>query len=258
MKKILFTLSIVLIACICKSQDQSSVEAIIESFVSDYKNDRYASEARVVGIEVPEHGEWTVRATGEKKESGYEVELKRGIPKEATYVYKIEYPTLMAIYEGTINALTAQGKAFATDYTPMSVYEMDDFYPSLEEDGALNAFSFHFWTKGFPEIVAFRPDATREAHGSSMVIFYYEKGLRTGWYNIMPGERVRDDAREQAAPFPMMGIAIKGTANGIVDGEPVTISAGNTVFIPAGVAHKWWNDTDEPVEVILVMWGDGA
>ena len=82
--------------------------------------------------------------------------------------------------------------------------------------------------------------------------------MRTAWYNILPGERVRDNAQEQAMPFPMMGVTIKGTIEGEVDGKRITVSEGNTVFIPPNVQHKWWNDSDEPVEVILIMFGKGA
>lgn len=241
-----------------KHQDELSAEEMIASFVVDFKNDRYASEARIIGVEVPNHGSWTITITGKKVNDQWEASIRKGLPKTATYVYRIEFPTLQAIYNRKINALTAQGKAFSSDYTPMSVREMDGFKPTLDDDSELNAFSFHFWTKGFPEVIPFRADATRKAHGSNFVVFYYEKGLRTAWYNILPGERVRDDAREQAMPFPMMGVTIKGTIEGEVDGKRVTVSEGNTVFIPANVQHKWWNDSKEPVEVILIMFGKGA
>ncbi|MEM8527278.1 MAG: cupin domain-containing protein [Bacteroidota bacterium] len=233
-------------------------EQIIQTFVTDYKQDRFAAEKRIVGVEVPEHGKWTIISTGKKLEDGYEVLLKEGLSEVSTYVYNIEFGTLEAIHKGEINALTAQGKAFAGDYTPMSVREVDGFKPTEVDDSKLNAFSFHFWTRGFPEVIPFREGTTRRAHGSNFTVFYYEKGLRTAWYRILPGERVRDDAREQAAPFPMLGVTIKGTVEGEVDGERVTVSEGNTVFIPANVAHKWWNEKDEAVEVVLIMFGEGA
>jgi len=247
---------------VLKPSDASKEEAqtIIKSFVKDYKTDRHAKKKRVIGIKVPEvNGEWTITVTG--KEIGkneWEVKLEDGLPNIPTYIYRAEIKALKAIYTGEMNALTAQAKAFSTDYAPLDVQEINDYKPTEDDDSALNAFSFHFWTKGFPEVIPFRPDATRRAHGSGVTIFYYEKGLRTGWYNILPGERVREDAREQAMPFPMMGVMIKGTAKGIVDGEPITVSAGNTVFIPANVHHKWWNETDESVELILIMFGKGA
>ncbi|MEM8998658.1 MAG: cupin domain-containing protein [Bacteroidota bacterium] len=243
-----------------KANLKKEMESIIASYVEDYKTDRHAKEKRIVGIRVPEvGGEWTVVVTG--KEIGnkrWEVRLTEGLPKTPTYVYQAEVSALKAIYNGEMNALTAQAKAFSTDYAPLDVEEINGYQPTEEEDSALNTFSFHFWTKGFPEVIPFRPTATRRAHGAGVTIFYYEKGLRTGWYNIQPGERVREDAREQAMPFPMMGVMIKGTAKGIVDGEPITVSEGNTVFIPANVHHKWWNESDENVELILIMFGEGA
>ncbi len=239
---------------------KKEVESIIMSYVKDYQSDRHAREKRVIGIKVPEiDGKWTLEVTG--KEIGvkkWEVILKEGLPSIPTYMYRAEVKVLKAIYNGELNALTAQAKAFSTDYAPLEVNEINNYQPTEEDDSALNAFSFHFWTKGFPEVIPFRPSATRKAHGAGATIFYYEKGLRTGWLTMMPGDRVREDAREQAMPFPMMGVLIKGTAKGIVDGAPITVSEGNTVFIPANVHHKWWNESDEPVELILIMFGKGA
>ncbi len=239
---------------------KKEVEQILTSYVEDYKTDRHAAEKRVIGIAVPEvDGEWTITVTGQEiGDKKWEVTLSEGLPNLPTYVYRAEVSALRAIYKGEMNALTAQAKAFSTDYAPLDTEEINGFRPSEEEDGALNAFSFHFWTKGFPEVIPFRPTATRRAHGAGVTVFYYEKGLRTGWFNMLPGERVREDAREQAMPFPMMGVMIKGTAKGIVDGAPITISEGNTVFIPANVHHKWWNETEENVELILIMFGEGA
>ncbi|MEM8509234.1 MAG: cupin domain-containing protein [Bacteroidota bacterium] len=243
-----------------KISRKKEVEEIITSYVEDYKTDRHATEKRIVGIRVPEvGGEWTITVTGrEIGEKKWEVLVTEGLPKIPTYVYRAEVGVLRAIYTGEMNALTAQAKAFSTDYAPLDVEEVNDYKPTEDDDSALNAFSFHFWTKGFPEVIPFRPNATRRAHGAGVTIFYYEKGLRTGWYNILPGEGVREDAREQAMPFPMMGVLIKGTAKGIVDGEPITVSEGNTVFIPANVHHKWWNESEENVELILIMFGKGA
>ncbi len=243
-----------------KTTSKKEAESIIKAYVNDYKNDRHASEKRIVGIEVPEaNGKWTIESTGKKKsEKQWEVKIKEGLPNIPTYVYRIELETLKAIGEGKINALTAQGKAFGSDYTPMSVLEINGYKPTVDDDGDLNAFSFHFWTKGFPEIIPFHEKATRKAHGSNFTVFYYEKGLRTAWYSVSPGDKVRNDPREQANPFPMMCVMIKGTIEGEVDGERITVSAGNTIFIPANVNHKWWNDSDKHAEAILIMFGKGA
>lgn len=234
------------------------VSKIIDSYVKDYRNDRFASEPMIFGIEIPGQGKWTVNVTGEKTETGWGVTLTDGLPKVQTFIYKIEYETLQGIYDGKINALTAQGKAFSGDYTPMSIDQMEGYNPSIEEYAKINPFSFHFWTRGYPEIIPFGEGMTRRAHGSNFVVFYYETGIRTAWYRVLPDEQVRDDPREQAMPFPMLIVATKGTTEGEVDGKRVTLAKGNTIFIPPFVNHKWWNETSEPTEAILIMFGKGA
>ncbi len=240
-----------------KKDQYQEAFSIIASYVADFNKDRFAAEPMYFGIQVEDVGDWTVDVTG-KKFDQWEVKLMEGKPSTPTFIYKVGFETLKAIHAGELNALTAQGKAFVGDYTPMSVEEMDGYEPSFAEQDLINPFSFHFWTKGFPETIPFKESMTRVAHGSNFIVFYYEKGLRTAWYRILPGERVRDDAREQAAPFPMMAVTIKGSAEGEVDGERVSISEGNTVFLPANVTHKWWNEKDEAVEIILIMFGEGA
>lgn len=235
-----------------------SAETIINSYVEDYRQDRYASEKIVFGISVPDHGDWNVSVSGIETEEGWVVELKEGLPAEPTFIYSIEFETLQAIDEGKLNALTAQGKAFVGDYTPMSITMMEDYDPSGEAYGKINPFSFHFWTRGFPEIVPFGEGMTRRAHGSNFTVFYYQTGIRTAWYRVLPEERVRDDAREQAAPFPILIVAIKGITKGEVGGESVSLSEGNTIFIPPNTMHKWWNETGEATEAILIMFGEGA
>ncbi|MGB5236532.1 MAG: cupin domain-containing protein [Flavobacteriaceae bacterium] len=235
-----------------------NADEIIQTYVADYRNDRHAKKAIIFGIEVPEQGYWTINVTGKKLETGWEVLLNNGKPESPTFIYSIQTETLNAIHQGKINALTAQGKAFAGDYTPMSITMMEGYKPSIEEYGEINPFSFHFWTRGFPEIIPFGQGTTRRAHGSNFTVFYYQTGLRTAWYRVLPEERVRDDAREQAAPFPMLIVAIKGTTKGEVDGQNVELSEGNTIYIPANVMHKWWNETEEATEAILIMFGEGA
>lgn len=56
----------------------------------------------------------------------------------------------------------------------------------------------------------------------------------------------------------MLIVAIKGTTEGEVDGNRVSLSEGNTIFIPPNVMHKWWNETGEATEAILIMFGEGA
>jgi quercetin dioxygenase-like cupin family protein len=51
---------------------------------------------------------------------------------------------------------------------------------------------------------------------------------------------------------------VDGTAEGELGGTRVSLPAGNAVFVPASVDHRWWNETDKPAEAIIVMFGEGA
>ncbi|MGB3464546.1 MAG: cupin domain-containing protein [Cyclobacteriaceae bacterium] len=248
------------LSCAAMASDilEVETEAIIKSYIEDFRRDAFASNPMHFGIKVKERGTWNVTITGEKHGEDWEVILKTGKPANPAFIYDIEYETLLGIYEGKLNAITAQGKAFSSDYSPMDITYMEGYEPSQEEIDNINPFSFHFWTKGFPETIPFGSGLTREAHGADVVFFYYQKGFRSGWLRIQPKAKVRHDPREQAMPFPMMVIAIKGSTEGEMNGKSVSLSEGNALFIPAGTTHKWWNETDEASEAILVMFGEGA
>ncbi len=236
----------------------TTTEEIIESYVEDFRSDRFAAEPMLFGIRVPDEGEWHVRVTGEQHGDTWGVELHEGAAPTPTFVYRVESETLRAVESGELNPITAQGKAFSDDYAPMEVLQMEGYQPTMEQYAAVNPFSFHFWTRGFPEMIPFGEENTRKLHGSNVVGFYYEPGLRTIYSRIEPGETIRDDPREQAMPFPILIIVMSGTAEGRVDGERVTAPAGNAIFVPPFAPHVWWNELQEPAEAILVMFGEGA
>jgi len=43
------------------------------------------------------------------------------------------------------------------------------------------------------------------------------------------------------------GVITSGTLSAEVDGERLTVGLGETVRLPRGVPHRWWNDGDEPL-----------
>ena len=67
---------------------------ILLSFVNDFKEDSYAEDKRIVGVEIPELSlEWTITATGKKQNDKWEVNFEKGLPNIPTYVYRIEFET---------------------------------------------------------------------------------------------------------------------------------------------------------------------
>ncbi|MEM9302652.1 MAG: cupin domain-containing protein [Pseudomonadota bacterium] len=238
--------------------ESRTVEQILDSYVQDFRNDRFAADPMQFGIRIAEQGEWHVIVAGQEDDDGWQVLLRDGPSPTPTWGYRMDEKTLRMIDSGEWNALTARGKAFSSDKAPMELFDMEGYKRTPEAYRAINPFSFHFWTRGFPELIPFGADLTRTLHGSPAVGLYYETGLRTIYSRIDPGGRVRDDPREMAMPFLIMIAVIEGVAEGEVDGERVTVPAGNVVFVPPHATHLWWNDTDEPAAALLIMFGDGA
>ena len=238
-----------------------SAEEILRSYVQDFQHDPAASEPTTFGIRIKDEqpGEWRVTVGGKKDAAGkYQVELGRGLPSSPSAVYTLDLATLRKIDRGEINALTAMGRARASDPAPMDVDVMEGFQPSPEFLAKFIPLTFHFWTRGFPETVDFDKEHSRQVHGANMVVLYYEKGLRSAWGRVEKGQRVNSDPKDQVNPFPTMFICIRGKAAAKVGGKEITLQAGQMVFISPGVSHEAWNPYDEPAEVILLMFGEGA
>ncbi len=82
--------------------------------------------------------------------------------------------------QGAINPLTAQGKAFSGDYNPMSISQMEGYSPTHQQNAAINPFSFHFWTRGFPEVIPFGEGLTRTYLGFERMLLRNRHEYKTG------------------------------------------------------------------------------
>ncbi|HSA95929.1 MAG TPA: cupin domain-containing protein [Acidobacteriota bacterium] len=237
------------------------VGEILRSFVEDFRSDPAAAAKSLFGISISGvvEPEWHVVVNGRKDASGrFEVELRKGLPPTPAVVYTTDPTTLDKIDRGEMNALTAMGRARASDPAPMDITFMPGFQPDEDLLAVLLPLTFHFWTRGFPEAVAFNEAAGREVHGATMVVLYYQKGLRSAWGQIRKGQRVNADPRDQVNPFPTMIVGLRGRAMAKVGGVEKILEPGHMVFIPPGTAHEAWNPFDEPAEFIILMFGDGA
>jgi hypothetical protein len=237
------------------------VKEILKSFVEDFREDPAAGTRIVFGITIRDSSEpeWRVIVGGRKAASGrFEADLQQGLPGEPAAVYVTDRETLEKIDRGDMNALTAMGRARSTDPAPMDVSFTPGFQPTEDFLAAFLPLTFHFWTRGLPETVGFGPTAGREVHGATMVVLYYQKGLRSAWGQIRKGQRVNADPQDQVNPFPTMMIGLRGRAMAKVGGVEKVLEPGHMVFVPAGTAHEAWNPFDEPAEFIILMFGDGA
>ena len=240
---------------------EKEAEKILQSYVEDFRRDPAAAEPITFGVRVRREGggEWHVVVSGRKSSAGdWEVALRSGLPPEPVVLYWLDLATLRKIDRGELNAMTAMAQARSSDPTPMGI----EFMPGIQPDEAFFSrfipFTFHFWTRGFPEIVPFGSTHTRHVHGADGVVFYYQKGLRSGWYQLTKGQHANKEPRDQTNVFPFLVVATRGSCMAKIGGKEFVLTAGQTLFVPPGVSHEWWNPNEEPFELVIVMFGEGA
>ncbi len=238
-----------------------SVEEILKSFVDDFRDDQFASEPITFGVRVRGEGggDWHIVVEGKSEEEKRAVvTLKKGFPGEPIGYYNLDIEILKRIDRNELSVLTGMGKARSSDIAPVEFDVVEGFDPGSEYWERLNPFTFHFWTRGIPEIVRFAGEYSRVVHGANVVLFYYERGLRTAWYQIEKGQHINKEPKDQTNPFPTILIIIRGKAQAKIAGLEKTIKIGELLFIPAGISHEFWNNDEEPCEGIIIMFGKGA
>ncbi|GJL91718.1 cupin domain-containing protein [Hyphococcus sp.] len=230
---------------------------ILKTYAEDFESDPALKEAVTFAVKSG-NAFFTVDASPASKNGPANVSVRKGKPAAPAFFYTFDAGYLKKLYAGDLNILTGMAKAFSTDLAPMDIDVMEGYQPTDDFGDTVVPFTFHFWTKGLPEIVPFSADKTRVTHGTNAGIFYYQPGLRSGWFDIRPGDHVNEDEKSRDNPFPSMVILTEGSVTAIIDGARSTFSAGNMMFIPAGVSHEFINEGDKPAFGFLFMFGDGA
>ena len=226
--------------------------SILAAYAEDYRHDLTFTDAVTFGVKVADDF-YTINVTAEKSD------VTRGEPQTPSFYFTIKNSAyLNKLNNGEYAALTLMGKAFSSDVTPMDVEMMEGFQPDADFGDGLLPFIFHFWTRGTPEMVKFSADATRVVHGANLGVLYYQPGLRSGWFDIRPGQHVNEDEASRTNPFPSMLIVIEGEVEALIGDETFNFEAGNMMLIPAGVSHQFINRGKESAFGFLFMFGDGA
>lgn len=236
------------------------IETMLAAFVEDFRTDPASNVDITFAVRVKDEGEWHV-VVRQAKDGGDRgtVELATGLPAAPSLVFVTDRDTLERIHDRRMAIFTAMGKGESSDFAPMDVEAMEGFQPGPGFGETIVPFIFHFWTMGDPEIISFGAKSlTRLLHGGNAVLFYYQKGFRSGWFMIEKGQHVNEEPDDQVNPFPSMIAMTGGRATARIGDKTITLEKGQTLFVPAGVAHELWNEEEEPAEGILMMFGEGA
>ena len=247
---------------------RESVEQMLQGFVDDYKHDPMAMNADF-GIKVGE--EWwhvTVRRRQEAQAKGrltahrfgpHEVTLRKGPPPKPTWYFGLaDKSVLERIARQEMNAATGAMQSFASDKVMVETAEMEGYSEVTKGEAQRYHAITHFWTKGIPEITRFGRTQSMPTHGLGAVALYMVKGNRIVWFSMMKDEVANADLRLEAGQVPNLFIVTKGRGKAKLHDREMELTEGMSVFVAPYVKHVLWNPYDEPMEGILVLFGDNS
>jgi mannose-6-phosphate isomerase-like protein (cupin superfamily) len=240
--------------------DNSADDArtILQRYVEAWRgaDEMALSETVVLGFEIEGTGGGPYHVT---LPPGGPAELADGVPDSGyNVVFTTDIELLRRLDRGELNVLTALGRAQMSDPTPLDFRFPPGFQLTPEIQSHLLRLTFHFWNRDWPEVIPFGDGLTRNVHGANSAIFYYQRGIRTAWYQVEPGMHVNRAEAEQTNPFPSLFIMTRGRIQARLGGELLELEEGQAVLVPAGMTHELWAEEDQYGEFVLVMFGEGA
>lgn len=263
------TLAIALVPEHCAAQDMTYPPAVIRENDEDGAKEileRYAKAWR--GEEEMDLREETVLAFWVSGETGgvYHIvlpleeagRLREGIPGRYDFGFETDIETLRRIDRGEWNAFTAMGQARGTDPIPLVPRTPEGFEWTPDNRGYFIPLLFHFWNRDWPERVPFGEGTTRFVHGANTAVFYYDRGVRSAWYQVKAGMHINADPSHQTNNFHTLVIMSRGVIMSRIAGVESILREGEAVFIPAGMQHEFWAEPDQYGEFVILMFGEKA
>jgi mannose-6-phosphate isomerase-like protein (cupin superfamily) len=249
-------------------EEFAEAEAILADFAEDYSRDHMAIDS-TFGIKLDDHF-WTVSVKRRETASArgrltdhafgpHEVSLTEGQPAEPTWYFEIaDMNVLRLIASGEVNAGTAAMQSFGSDEVGVETRDMEGFKSTSGDEADLYIALSHFFTKGKPEVTRFSRDNSLETHGAMATSLHMMKGFRVAYFSIGPQEVVNEDPRLSFGQMPNLFVVTSGKGTLNTDDGPMVLEKGMSVFVPQFVKHEIVNDGDEPLEGVLVLYGDNS
>jgi mannose-6-phosphate isomerase-like protein (cupin superfamily) len=155
-----------------------------------------------------------------------------------------------------MTAMTAGGKASGSDSAPLELSFADGIEMTGETRVRIYRFLQSFFNTTIPERVLLDEKYSRLVHGGHTIGLYYHLGFRSAWYLLRKGDRLNQPG--DTNPFPQAFIFIDGEGSAKIGDRTVNVRAGESYYIPPGSDHVVWTESDRPLVLIWLAWGDGA
>ena len=189
-------------------------------------------------------------------EKGQKVTVARGVHKQALCFFYTTADTLRLIYEGKMTAATAASKAKGSDQPPLDLKLAEGLEFTPEVRTQLYTFLYHFFNPSFPERILLGEEHSRLVHGGNVIALYYNPGFRSAWYLLKKGEKLNEPG--DTNPFPQAFIFIDGEGFAKIGDKTIKVRKGESYYIPPDSDHVVWTESDRPLILIWLAWGEGA
>jgi mannose-6-phosphate isomerase-like protein (cupin superfamily) len=189
-------------------------------------------------------------------EEGPKIRVGKGAHEEAGLFVSTTSDTLRLIHQGKMTAMTAGGKATGADHAPLDVRLAEGLEFTPEIRTRFYTFLQHFFNPTVPERILSGEEYSRMVHGGHAVVLYYHPGFRSAWYMVKKGEKLNEP--RDTNPFPQAFILIEGEGFAKIGDKTVKVKAGESYYIPPDSDHVVWTESDKPLILIHLAWGEGA
>ena len=249
-------------------EEYTEAQAILSEFVEDYSHDHMAIDS-TFGIKLDDRF-WTVSVKRKETASArgrltdhafgpHNITLSDGLPATPTWYFEIaDMNVLRLIASGEVNAGTAAMQSFGSDEVGVETRDMEGFKSNSGDEADLYIALSHFFTKGRPEVTRFSRDTSLETHGAMATSLHTMKGFRVAYFSIGSQEVVNADPRLSFGQMPNLFVVTSGKGTLHTDDGPMVLEKGMSVFVPQFVKHEIVTDGDEPLEGVLVLYGDNS
>ena len=246
-----------------------SVDEMLADFAADYTKDPMAIDADF-GVRIGDDW-WRVHVIRSQapvpyrekytfhKFGPHQVTVEKGQPETPTWYFEFaDIDVLRQVHSGALAAGTGAMRSFSSDKVMVDINEMDEYTPNQADTAVSYHTLTHFWTMGIPEITYFDRENSLPTHGAGAVSLYTMKDKRLLWFSLMKDEAANADPRLEESQIPNLMIITKGSGLADFGDGKIEIKEGMSIFIGSYVKHVVYNPNDEPLEGIVVLFGDNS
>ena len=179
------------------------------------------------------------------------------MPKSPTWYFRVDDRSVLdKINEKIWTATTAAAKSTPADVVAFDIEDMEGFSSTQETTATAYLIMEHFWKKDAVEVTRFSRDGSLPTHGAEIVALYTMKDKRISWFKLGKEEVANGERGLDKGQVPNLFIITKGKGVAQIGEEEMILEPGMSVFVGPYVKHVIYNPNDEPLEGILILFGD--